>query len=335
MNQAITPRPRAARRLIDAACCSAVLASLLLAAPVAAQQFPTRQVRIVVPYTPGGGIDVLARLLGSKLAEAWGQPVVIENKPGAGANLGVDMVAKSPADGYSYVIVSNTLALTASSGAKLPFDPLKDLAPALLATHAPFVLGVTPKLGATNMKTFLEAARARPGGLNFASAGQGTSTHLAIELLKVRTGLLALHVPYKGSGPAMTDLIDGRVDALFATPAAIMPYVRDKRLVAAALTSKARSSSAPGVPTMMEQGVPDYDVSVWFGLLAPAGTPPAILRKFHQDGVKALAIPDVVEKLRAQGQEVATLGPDEFTTFFRNEINTWAEVIKTAGIKFN
>jgi len=323
------------RPLRTALACLATTLGMVHALPAAAQGFPNRTVRIVVPYTPGGGIDVLARLLGAKLAESWGQPVVIENRPGAGANLGTDMVAKAAPDGYSWVIVSNTLALAASSGAKLPYDPLKDLAPAILATTAPFVLAINPRLGTTTVKGLLEVARTRPGGLNFASAGQGTSTHLAIELLKARTGMPALHVPYKGSGPALTDLVDGRVDALFATPAAIMPFVRDKKLVALAVTGKRRTDSAPGVPTMVEEGIANYEVAVWFGLLGPGGTPPEILRKFHQDSVKVLGQADVVARLKGQGQDITTLGPDEFAAFLRSEISTWGGIVKAAGVTFN
>lgn len=318
---------------IAVALCLGLLASLGTQ-PAAAQQYPERAVRIVVPYTPGGGIDLLARLVSAQLTQMWGRPVQVDNRPGAGANLGTDLVAKSAPDGYNFVIVSNTIALAASAQPKPPYDALKDLAPVLLATRAPFVLGVNPKVGAQSVKGLLEVARARPGGLNFASAGQGTSTHLAIELLRQRTGMPALHVPYKGSAPALTDLLEGRVDALFATAAAIMPFVRDQRLLGLAVTGRARSTSAPGVPTMIEAGIADYEVTVWFAFLAPAGTPQAIIRKFHVDTLRVLAMPEVAEKLRAQGQEVAPLGPEEFGPFLRAEINTWADVVRQAGLKF-
>jgi len=327
------PTPR--RSVLRILAAGLALAGLCAAPHASAQQFPARTVRIVVPYTPGGGIDVLARLLGQKLSEIWGQPVVIDNKPGAGSHLGTDSVAKSAPDGHTWVIVSNTMALAAAAGSKLPYDPLKDLAPAVLATSAPFVLAATPKLGATTLRQFLDTARSKPGGLNFASAGQGTSTHLAIELLKARTGIPALHVPYKGSGPALTDLVDGRVDALFATPAAIMPHVREKRLVAIGVTGRQRTDSAPGVPTVIEGGLANFEVVVWFGLLAPAGTPVPILRKFHQDTLRVLAQPDVVTRLHGQGQDITPLGPEEFGALLRNEVSTWSEVIKSAGVTLN
>ncbi len=325
------PTPAALLRTL----CLASLCTLGLTHAASAQQYPTKPVRIVVPYTPGGGIDVLARLVSAKLTEMWGQSVYVENRPGAGANLGVDLVAKSAPDGYSFVIVSNTVALAASSASKPSYDLFKDLTAAALATRAPFVLGVNPKAGATTVKGLLDVAKNRPGGLNFASAGQGTTTHLAIELLKRRTGMPALHVPYKGSGPAMTDLLDGRVDALFATAAAIMPYARDNRLLALAVTGKTRSPSAPGVPTMIEAGVSNFEVVVWFGFLAPAGTPSAILHKFHADMSKVLAMPDVAEKLKGQGQDVAAMGPEDFGVFLREEVTTWADVVRQANLKFD
>jgi tripartite-type tricarboxylate transporter receptor subunit TctC len=312
--------------------CVALLAS---ASGASAQDtWPARPVRIVVPYTPGGGIDVLARILGQRLGEAWGQPVVIENRPGAGGTIGPAQVAKSASDGYSFVIVSNTFALGASGAAKQPYDALKDFAPVILATRAPFVLGVYPGLHVKDVRELLALARSKPGGLNFASAGTGTGTHLAIELLKHRTGMPALHVPYKGTNPALQDLIDGRVDALFGTPAAIMPLASDNRVQALATTGRARTSSAPGVPTMIESGVPDFEVVVWFGLLAPAGTPPAILRKFHADALKVLDTPDVMARLKAQGQEVVGMGPDEFSAYLRSEIATWGDIVRQADIRF-
>ena len=296
--------------------------------------WPSRPVRIVVPYTTGGGIDVVARLLGQKLGEAWGQPVVIENRPGAGASLGPSQVAKSPPDGYSFVIVSNTFALSASSRARPPYDPLKDFTPVMLATRAPFVLAVNPDLHAGNVQDLLAIARNKLGGINFASSGQGTGSHLAIELLKHRTKMTALHVPYKGSNQALIDLADGRLDALFATPAAIMPLVNERKLQALATTGRIRTPSAPGVPTMIESGVPDFEVVVWFALLAPSGTPPAIVRKFHADAAKALQAPDMVARLNGLGQEVVAMGPDEFADYLSSEIKTWGDVVRQADIQF-
>lgn len=310
-------------------------AALFASPPSLAQQYPTRPVRLVVPYAPSGGIQVLARLLGDKLTDIWGKSLVIENRPGGGANVGTEHVAKSPPDGYTFVAVSSTVALAASATPKPNYDVLKDLAPVVLATRAPFVLSVNPKVGATTVKGLLEAAKARPGGLNFASAGQGTTTHFAIELLKSRTGIPVVHIPYKGSALAMSDLIEGRVDAMFATPAGIMPHVREKRLLGLAVTGATPSPSAPGLPTMAEAGVPGYDVSVWFGLLAPAGTPADIIGKVHADVVKVLAMPDVAEKLKGQGQEVAPMAPAEFAAFLRAEVNTWADIVKRAGVRFD
>jgi len=313
--------------------CLACLCTLGLTHAASAQQYPTKPVRIVVPYTPGGGIDVLARLVSAKLTEMWGQSVYVENRPGAGANLGVDLVAKSAPDGYSFVIVSNTVALAASSASKPSYDLFKDLTAAALATRAPFVLGVNPKAGATTVKGLLDVAKNRPGGLNFASAGQGTTTHLAIELLKRRTGMPALHVPYKGSGPAMTDLLDGRVDALFATAAAIMPYARDNRLLALAVTGKTRSPSAPGVPTMVEAGVSNFEVVVWFGFLAPAGTPREIVTLLNAEINRAMLLPDVKDKLNSAGLIIVAEPPEFFASTIKSDFAKYGKLIRDIGFQ--
>jgi len=325
-----TPQPRKFLTVLAITCLAVSFASV--SQRVDAQAYPNKPVRIVVPYTPGGGIDVAARLVAAKLTEAWGQSVVVENRPGAGGNIGVDVVAKSPADGYSFVMVANTVALATASGQKLSYDLMKDLTPVVIVSRAPFVLTVNPRIGAQNVQGLLAVAKSRPNGLNFASAGQGTTTHLALELLKLRTGMPALHVPYKGSGPALTDLIDGRVDALFSTPAPVIPHVAAKRLLALAVTSRTRLASAPEIPTMIESGVPSYEMVVWFGILAPAGTPPAIINKFHADTAKALQTPELRDRLATQGQEVAATPPAEFATILRDEVTTMGEVIKKAGI---
>lgn len=313
--------------------------ALLLApcVPMVAQAqdaWPAKAVHIVVPYTPGGGIDVVARILGQKLGEAWGQAVIVDNRPGAGGSVGTAFVAKAPADGYTVVMVSNTFILGTASRTKQPYDALRDFAPITLATSAPFVLGVPPGLHVKNLQELIALARSRPGGLNFASSGTGTGSHLAIELLKARAGMPALHVPYRGSNPALLDLVDGRVDALFATPAAIMPLAGDKKLVALATTGRKRSPSAPEVPTMIEGGLPDFEFVVWFAAVAPAGTPPAVLRKFHADALKVLNEPDVAAKLKAQGQEVVGMPPDELALYFKSEAKLWGDIVRQADIKF-
>jgi len=300
-----------------------------------AQPYPARPVHIVVPYAPGGGIDVLARVLAQKLSDMWGQGVVVDNRPGGGATLGSAMVAKAAPDGYTFLIASNTLALSASSRSRIPYNVQRDFTPVMLATRAPIVLGIHPSVSARNIKDLVTIASTQPGGMNFASAGQGTSQHLAIELLKKRTGILATHIPYKGSAPAMTDLLDGRVSALFATPAAIMPQVADRRLVALAVTSANRSAVAPGVPTMAEAGVAGFDMSVWFGFLAPAGTPQAAINKFFADSQKVLAMPDVVETLKAQGQEVSILSPGDFSAYLQKEIGDWSDIVRRVDLRFD
>jgi tripartite-type tricarboxylate transporter receptor subunit TctC len=320
----------ALRRAVARALCG-VLALCGLGAQAQDSTRPT--VRIVVPYTTGGGIDVLARLLAQRLTELRGQSFVVENRPGAGATLGTAHVARSPADGNTFVVVSNTFALGAVSAQRPPYDVLRDFAPVMIATRAPFVLGVPTSLGANSLKDLVAVSKQKPGGLNFASSGTGTSSHLAIELLKFRTGLVAQHIPYKGSNAALIDLVAGRVDALFATPVAMMPLAAERKLSALAQTGRNRSESAPHIPTAEESGVADYEVVVYFALLAPAGTPRPLIDRFYADARSVLEQPEVVTRLRAQGQEVAAIGPDPFSAYLKQEIETWSELIAKTGMK--
>ena len=308
---------------------------VLLTATAASATYPAKPVKIILPYATGGGADLLTRVLTQKLAETWGQSVVVDNRPGAGATIGTDMVAKAPADGYTLLMTAGTMAVSPSAYSSLPYDVLKDFAPITTVARSAFVLTVHPPLGVSSVEELLKLARAKPGKINFGSAGNGTMAHLSVELLKVRAGIDVLHVPYKGSNPALNDLLGGQVDAVFDTPAAVMSHVNEKKLKALAVTTPARTPSAPGVPTMMEAGLANYEVSVWFGLLAPTGTPQEIVTKVHADSVSALGMPDVVERLGAQGLEVVTMKPEEFSTFIRAEVGKWREVVKSAGIKFD
>lgn len=316
-----------------AALCAALL--VVSVAPASAQQLGNRPVRMVLPYTTGGPTDLSARVLAEAMSPILGVPVIVENRPGAGGRLGTAHVAKAPADGYTVAMVSNTFVLGMASRTKQPYDALRDFAPITLATRAPFVLAVHPGLHVKSVHDLLALARSRAGGLNFASSGAGTGSHLAIELLKARTGIPVMHVPYRGSNPALLDLVEGRVDALFATPAAIMPIAEDRKLLALATTGRMRRASAPGVPTMIEGGVPDFEVVVWFALVAPAGTPPAVLRKFHADTVKALNAPGIAARLKAQGQEVVGMPPDELAVYLEGEVRTWGDIVRQADIRFD
>lgn len=312
-----------------------LLAALCLAAAApAVAEYPDRAVRIVLPYAAGGGADALTRILAQKLTARTGQSVIVDNRPGAGATIGTDIVAKSAPDGYTLLMTAGTIAVSPSAYPKLPYNVVKDFVPITTVAQSPFVLVLRRDLGIESLPQLLARARAEPGKLNFGSAGNGTMAHLSVELLKTSAGIDVTHVPYKGSNPALNDLLGGQVDAVFDTPAAVMPHVKAEKLKALAVTTSKRTASAPGVPTMIEAGLPGYDVSVWFGLMAPAGTSPHILQKIHADTAASLASPDVVERLDALGLEVTTMEPDAFAALLRADLAKWAEVIKKAGISF-
>lgn len=298
-------------------------------------QYPERTVRIVVPYAGGGGIDAIGRLLATRLAVVWNKPVVIENRPGAGAVIGTDVVAKAPADGYTFLMHANTLAINAGSGAKLPFNPAEDFAPVVLAGRAPMVLVVGPSAKSATLRDFIAASRTRPGGVNLASAGQGGVLHLGIELLKLRAPMAATHVPYKALEGAVTDVIGGRVDAMFTTPAHVVQQIRTGTLQGLAVSSAARLPQLPEVPTMAEAGVSGFEIYVWFGLFAPAATPAPVINKVAADAREVLGRKDVIDTIAAQGLEAAALGPADFGRMFKGEIATWTNLIRASGIKLD
>lgn len=312
-------------------CC----ALLWLATSVAfAQGYPNKPVRMVVPFPPGGTTDILARAVGQKLSEAWGQQVVIDNRPGAGGNIGTDLVAKAPADGYTLLMGTvGTQAINASLYAKLPFDPVKDFAPVTLVASVPNVLVVNKTIPSNSVKELIALAKSKPGQLNFASSGNGTSIHLAGELFKSMTGISMTHIPYKGSAPALTDLIGGQTNMMFDNLPSSMQHIKSGTLRALAVTSAKRSPALPDVPTVAESGVPGFEASSWFGVLAPAGTPKEIVAKINADIVKALAAPDIKERLSGQGAEPVGNSPEQFAAYIKTEIVKWAKVVKDSGAK--
>ncbi len=306
-----------------------------LAASVAfAQGYPSKPVRMVVPFPPGGTTDILARAVGQKLSEAWGQQVVIDNRPGAGGNIGTDIVAKAPADGYTLLMGTvGTHAINASLYAKLPFDPIKDFAPVALVASVPNVLVVNATIPATSVKELIALAKSKPGQLNFASSGNGTSIHLSGELFKSMTGTSILHIPYKGSSPALTDLIGGQTNMMFDNLPSSMGHIKSGKLRALAVTSAKRSPALPDVPTIAEAGVAGYEASSWFGVLAPAGTPKEIVAKINADIVKALGVPEIKERLSSQGAEPVGNTPEQFAAYIGTELVKWAKVVKDSGAK--
>jgi len=314
---------------------AAVLAALALAsgATVLAQEYPAKPIRVVVPFPPGGGTDLMARTVMQKLGESLGATMVIDNRGGAGGSIGSELVAKSPADGYTVLIVSGAHAINPSLYPKLSYDSVRDFAPVTMFTSGPGLLVVHPSVPAKTVKEFIALAKSRPGQLNYASAGIGTPPHLAGELFKTMAGVELVHVPYKGNGPAYTDLIGGHVSVMFPTIPTAIPHVRAGKLRALAVTTRNRTPIAPELPSISESGVPGYDVSSWYGLLAPAGTPAAVVAKLQREIAKVLRLPDVGEKLTAQGLDLVGSTPEAFAAVIKSEIVKWAEVVKASGAR--
>jgi tripartite-type tricarboxylate transporter receptor subunit TctC len=310
--------------------------ALLAGGAARAQAWPSRPVKLVSPFAAGGGSDFLGRFLSVKLGAALGQPVIVENRAGAGGTIGTDFVAKSPADGYTVLIGSNgPLALIPGMQPKLQYDPQRDLQPVALLTRQPFVFLVGPKVTAKDFGDLLEQARARPDSINFGTAGNGSAPHLAVELLKVQARVRMTHVPYKGPSLALNDLAAGQIEMAVADANTAAPLVRQGRLRALAVSTRTRSPILPDVPTVAESGVPGYDVAGWFGALVPAGTPRAIVDRLHAELVKAMSTPEARDALGGLGGELLATTPEEFTAHIRSEAERWRKLIQTAGIKMD
>jgi tripartite-type tricarboxylate transporter receptor subunit TctC len=310
-------------------------ASLALAMPgwASAQTYPDKTARIVVPYPPGGPTDIVARLVGQKLSERYGQSFVIENRPGAGGNIGAENVARAAPDGYSLVVGTTAHAINPSVFKELSYDVVADFAPVALFTLMPLVLVVHPDVPARTVQEFIELSKKPGSELAYASSGNGQSTHLAAEMFKSMTGARLNHVPYKGSAPALTDLAGGQVAAMFDTTLSAMPQVKAGRLRALAVTTAQRSKAAPEIPTIAESGVPGYEATAWNGLLAPAGTPKAIVDELNRAINEILKSPEVAERLAADGVEAGTGSAEDFADFIRAEVSKWAKVAESSGAK--
>ncbi|MEY2810503.1 MAG: hypothetical protein RLZ66_2014 [Pseudomonadota bacterium] len=305
--------------------------SCLLAASVQAQPYPSKPVRVVVPYPPGGPTDIVARVLFQQVAESTGQQFVIDNRAGAGGNIGAEHVGKSPADGYTVLIGTTAHAINMSLFKSLNYDVQKDLAPVSLLTQGPLVLVTHPQFPANSVKELIDMAKAKPGSLNFASSGNGQSTHLSAELFNSMAGTKMVHVPYKGSAPALSDLMTGQVGIMFDTTLSAMPFVRAGKLKALGVTSPQRTPAAPEVPTIAESGLPGYEVFAWNGVFVPAGTPKAIVVQLNEEIRKAMQLPQVRDKFSAQGFAASWNTPDQFGVFVRNEVDKWARTVKASG----
>jgi len=312
-----------------------VPALMLGCVSASAQSYPAKPIRFVVPYPPGGSVDIAARALGQKLTEAWGQPVVVDNRAGAGGNIGADLVAKSPADGYTLLMGAvATHAINPTLYGKLPYDPVKDFTPVALVVQVPNILVLNPSVPAKSVKELIELARAKPGALNFGSGSTGSTGHLAGELFNTMAGVKMVHIPYKGAAPAMADLLSGQVQLMFDNLANALPNVKAGRLRALAVTTLARSPAVPDLPTVAESGLPGFDLTTWFGVMVPAGTPPDIVAKLNAEIVRALNSNDMRERLEKMGAEPPTNNtPEHFAAFIRTEAAKYAKVVRDSGAK--
>jgi tripartite-type tricarboxylate transporter receptor subunit TctC len=301
--------------------------------PAQAQQYPTKPVRLVVPAAPGGGTDITARIIAPKLSEQLGQQVVVENRAGAGTMIGSEAVARAAPDGYTLLMGISTLAINPAMYKKVPYDALKDFAPISQVVSLPNVLVTHPSLPVKSVKELVAFARARPGQLNYASAGVGTNPHLSMELFLAMTGLKMTHVPYKGAGPGLVDTVAGHVSVMTPSIISGLPHVRGGRLRALGVTSAKRAGGVPDIPTIAEAGVPGYDAVQWFGVLAPTTTPRAIVVRLHGEIVRVLQAADVKGRLSGDGADPVGNSPEEFAAFLSAETAKWAKVVKDAGIQ--
>ena len=313
----------------------AALAIAILACPAAAraQAYPTKPIRFLVPFAPGGGNDVVARLIGGKLSEAWNQQVVVDNRGGAGGNIAAEIVARSAPDGYTIFLFNSANAIAPSLYKSVPFDPLKDFEPVILISTSPFALVVHPATPAQSVKELIALAKAKPRGYVYASGGNGSSTHLAAEQFKQMAGIDMVHVPYKGAGPAFVDLLAGQVTLYFASIPPALPHVKSGRVRALGISSERRSALWPELPTISEAGLPGYESGATYGLVTPARTPAAVVRKLNADVAKILNEPEIRARLAGQGMDIAAGTPQDFARSMKAEIAKWAQVIKASGAR--
>jgi tripartite-type tricarboxylate transporter receptor subunit TctC len=307
--------------------------TLLVTSGASGQPYPTRTVRMVVPFAPGGATDIIARIVAQKLADRLGQGVVVENKPGAGTTIGNAEVAKAKPDGYTFLFAPTPFVISQVVYPTLPYDPQKDFAPVSLLATSPFILVVNAAFPAKSTAELVALARAKPGTIAFASAGNGTVPHLSGELFKLRAGIDIVHVPYKGGGPAIVDLVSGQVPMMFATPIEVNAHVQSGKLRVLGTTSLQRLAALPDVPTLSESGYPDFEVLSFFGVLAPAGTPPDIVQRVASDLAAVMELPEVRDRFAQQSAGARVLGPPEFTAFLARERDKWADIVKRSGAK--
>jgi tripartite-type tricarboxylate transporter receptor subunit TctC len=305
------------------------------AALVQAQDYPAKQVRLVLPFPPGGGSDIIARVVAQKLTGSLGQPVIVDNRAGASGNIAAEIVAKSPADGYTLLFGNSSLSISPAVFQKLNYDPVKDLTPISMASSYPFALAIHPSLPVRSVKGLVALAKSKPDALAYASAGGGTMSHMAMELLRLRTGIQVQHLPYKGAAPASVSLLSGETQLAFLVMPVAAVQIKAGKLRGLGVAAPQRSAAAPEVPTMAEAGVKDNVALQWNGFFAPARTPSAVLDRLHREVAKAVHLPDVVQRFEAEGATPSGSSPAEFAAFFRSEAEKWAEVAKRSGTKLD
>lgn len=293
--------------------------------------YPQRAVRLIVPYPPGGAGDIVGRLISAKLTEQFGQQVVVDNRGGGGQVIATQLAANAPADGQTLFLASATHSINPALRKSLPYDTLKDFAPITMVAQSPLVFVANQSLGVSSIKELIAAAKAKPGRINYASSGPGTGGHMSVELLKSMTGIDLVHIPYKGAGPALTDLIAGQVQVMCTSPLPAMPHVKSGRLRALAMTSPKRASFAPDIPAVAET-LPGYQSTLWYAMYVPKGTPPAIVKRLHDDAVKVVRSKDVTQQLESQGAEPVGNSPEELQKFVQTEIAQWTRLVKQAKI---
>ncbi len=310
------------------------VAAVVLVSPVGAQNYPVKSIRIVVPFAPGGGTDLVARLVGQKLTAAFGQAVIVDNRPGAGGNIGTELVAKSPPDGYTLLAMPSAFSINPSLYARTPYDPIRDFEPVATLTTYMLFLAAHPSLPARSVKSLIALARAQPGRITYASSGTGTTAHIAGELFDFMTGVRMTHVPYKGSGPSIPAIIGGEVAILFGSNTAV-PHAKAGKLVLLGVTGAKRSPLFADVPTVAESGIPGYDVTSWIAMFAPARTPADIVRRINVETAKGLRQPDVREVFAAQGLDEGIGSPEDLGMMIKTEVPKWSKLIRAAGITAN
>lgn len=319
------------RRAMVAAAVGLMLAACATAATAQAPAYPTKAVRVIVPYPPGGPTDIVARVVFQQVSESTGQQFIIDNRPGAGGNIGAEAVAKAAPDGYTLLVATTAHAINMSLFKNINYDVVKDFAPVTLLTQGPLVLVATPGFPANNVRELIALAKAKPDTLNFASSGNGQSTHLSGELFNAMAGIKLSHIPYKGSAPALNDVIAGQVPLMFDTMLSAMPFVKSGKLKALAVTSPTRSPAAPDIPTIAESGLAGYSVFAWNGLLAPAGTPKAVIAQLSEELKKAMALPQVRDKFSVQGFAASWDTPEQFGVVLKGEVDKWTRTVKASG----